>query len=118
MGGWNWCSVTRDVLEYCLDYLNEHPEYVRRFRYTLASDELILSTIIKPVAEKMNIDINNSLRFVEWNPKRYSKTLPLVLKESEYEDVVNSGAFFCRKVQLPESEKLIEMIDKKLLMEE
>lgn len=117
-GGWNWCSVTRDVLEYCLVYLDEHPEYVRRFRYTLASDELILATIIKPVAEKMNVDINNSLRFVEWNPRRYSKTLPLILNELEYEDIVNSGAFFCRKVQLPESEELLEMIDNKLLMEE
>ena len=112
--GWNWFSVTYNVLEYCMNYLNVHTEYLKRFKHTLASDELIFSTIIKPVASELNVELNNALRFVEWHPKRETKALPLLLNENEFDDVMNSGAFFCRKVQLPESEKLMDMIDKKV----
>jgi len=60
----------------------------------------------------LEINPNNSLRFVEWSPKRhYTEKLPLVLQEMEYDDIVKSNAVFCRKVELPVSIQLIKMLD-------
>lgn len=110
-GGWNWMSLERSVLRYVILYLNDNGAFYRRFKWTICSDELIFATILQPVAKTMNIEVSNSLRFVEWNPKRETNHLPLLLTETEYEDIINSRAFFCRKVQLPESERLLSLLD-------
>ena len=60
----------------------------------------------------LNIEPYNSLRFIEWKPKRYCKTLPLVLEMSEFDEIKNSKVLFCRKVSLPQSEELLNAIDK------
>lgn len=114
-GGWNWYSLSRDTLIYLLNYIRKNPKYCDRFKHTICSDELIFATIVKNTDIDLNVDICNSLRFVEWNPKRQAESLPLLLTENELEDVVNSGAFFCRKVQLPESEKLLDKIDERIM---
>lgn len=113
--GLNWCSLSRSTVMYLLDYIRHNPDYYNRFKYTLCSDELVLVTIVKNATNRdLIVDIRNALRFVEWNPKRESKTLPLLLDKREFDDVINSGAFFCRKLQLPESEKLVNMIDDRI----
>ena len=38
-------------------------------------------------------------------------SLPLVLNENEYEDIVQSGAFFCRKCEWKESSNLLKLLD-------
>lgn len=114
-GGWNWFSLHRDVVDYLLKYFEENPGYVRRFHYSRCGDELIFPTVLVKKADELNIATRNSLRFVEWHPQReYKGKTPLLLNECEFEQIMQSGAFFCRKVETVESEKLLDLIDKRV----
>lgn len=42
---------------------------------------------------------------------RKSKNAPLLLNEEEYSEIMESGAFFCRKVHPVISEKLILLLE-------
>ena len=110
-GGWNWFSLHRDAVEYLLFFLTQHNEYINRFKYTFCTDEIFYSTILRPVREKFNIYSRNSLRYIDWYPKRNCSSLPLILEETEFEDIMSIGALFCRKVDLPQSSKLLDRID-------
>ena len=113
-GGWNWFSWHREVALYVISYYDTHTGFVNRFRYTWCSDELLFPTILHGKEEDLNIEPRNSLRFIEWHPKRDCNSLPLILEESEYNDIVKSGCFFCRKVEFKTSRKLITLLDKKI----
>ncbi len=116
--GWNWFSWHYSVMEYVLSYLRDNPQYLSRWKLTNCCDELIFHTMLNDKTKELNIDRYNSLRFVEWHPKREFTTLPLVLDEREYEDIIESGAFFCRKIHPGTSEKLMSMLDNHIQLQE
>ena len=110
--GWSWFSWHKQVVSYVLKYLKDNPEYLKRFKYTGCCDEVIFHTMLNGLEDKLNIDKYNALRFIEWHPHRPSKTLPLVLNESEYTEIIDSKSFFCRKIHPVESEQLKLMLRK------
>lgn len=99
-------------MDYLINVINTDQSFVSSFKYTTSSDELIFSSILNPVTEDFNIERRNSLRFVDWHPKREYKSLPLILNENEYDQIISSKAIFCRKVDAIESAKLLDMLDK------
>lgn len=114
-GGWNWVSWYRNVAEYVLKQEKANPNYFKRFHYTSCSDELIFVTMLRPLAEELNIETENSLRYIDWKKKAEERGVekhPLILNEEEYEDIISSGAFFCRKIQPEISAKLIQLLEK------
>lgn len=113
-GGWNWFSLHDDVIRYLLAYINNHPEYLKRFKYTFCSDEMFFNTILHPLIEEYNIEPQNSLRYIDWYPKRPYTSLPLLLNEKDYKDIVASGSFFCRKVDENSSKILLKKLDEKI----
>lgn len=109
-GGWNWISWHRDVVAYILEYIEKHPEVLKRLRYTSCMDEIVFHTILHEHLEALRIHPDNALRYIEWHPKRPAKSLPLVLNKNEYNAIVHSDAIFCRKVDVEESATLISLI--------
>lgn len=110
--GWNWFSWSKNVVKYVLFQYEQRRKYFDRFYFTTCCDEIIFHTLLAGHLQDLQISPHNSLRFVEWYPKRHFKgKLPLVLQETEYDDIIKSDSFFCRKVELPESMKLIKMLD-------
>lgn len=110
--GWSWFSWHKQVVGYVFDYLKSNPAFLLRFKYTACCDEVIFHTMLNGLEDKLNIEKYNCLRFIEWHPKRVYKKLPLVLKETEYEEIINSGSFFCRKIHPVESKQLKIMLKK------
>lgn len=85
---------------------------MNRFKFTSCGDELFFSTILHGVASDLNIETRNSLRYIDWHPEReYSGGLPLILNELDYEKIRTSNCLICRKVDIGESEILMNMID-------
>lgn len=113
MGGWSWFSWSNELAAFILQYIDRNPDYLKRFMYTSAGDELIFNTLIHKNIDKFAIESYMPLRFVAWNLKRKvdSPYRPYTLNEQDFEEIINKQAFFCRKVSLPESEKLLDMID-------
>lgn len=111
--GWNWFSWHRSLASWVVNYYDTHPDYVNSFHHTSCCDEVIFHTALYEHIDELNIDRDNALRYIDWFPKRKYDTLPLVLDERDYEGIVQSGMFFCRKVFLDRSTKLLDMLDRK-----
>lgn len=114
--GWSWFSWSKKVTEFVLEYLASHPEYLKRFKQTSCCDELIFHTLLHPYLKKLDIVADNSLRFIVWHPKRAYSSLPLILEDSEFSEMAESGALFCRKVHPVTSAKLLNHIESSLLV--
>lgn len=62
----------------------------------------------------MKIDGTLPLRYVSWKPTHpvEDKYRPYTLDERDFPFIIKSQAFFVRKVDIPQSQKLLDMIDK------
>ncbi len=80
-GGPAWWSLTRECCAYILKYIDEHPDFVRRFRHTQLPDESFFQTIImaSPFAERV---ANDNLRYDFFN-KGGSFAQPLTMNNAE-----------------------------------
>lgn len=112
-GGWDWFSWHSSVVDYFFSYLDKHPNYVKRYNYTMTPTEHIFHTVVAKKLKELRIENENPLRYVSWNPKREVSTpyRPYNLNELDYPFVINSKAFFCRKVDEKESNRLLDLID-------
>lgn len=113
MGGWNWFSLNKIAIRYILSYFNQYPEILNRLKYTDCADELIFNSILMK-QNTIPVISDNSFRYVDWHPKRDYTSLPLILNERDYDDIINSGMLFCRKVELGKSDTLLDMLDNKI----
>ena len=112
--GWEWFSWHRNVVTFVVNYFIENPNFLKRFKHTSCCDELIFHTLLYPYLDELNICKEDSKRFLEWHPKRqYTGRLPLILNESEYREIIESGAVFCRKVEPDISNILMDLLDKR-----
>lgn len=121
--GWDWFSWHRSVVEYVLAFVKDNPSYVKRFHKTSSTVEMFFHTMLYDKADQLNIEKYRSLRFIQWNPREANKLHftskerllhPLILDEREYNDIINSGAIFCRKVHPVHSAKLIALLKKRV----
>lgn len=111
--GSNWCSVTDEFVSYLLS--QEH-NIKKMFAFSVCCDECFLQTMLYNSVFKKNIYYGNGtldsemqcLRSVDW--KRGN---PYTYQESDYEELVNSGNLFCRKVSdsEPKYEKLVSKLE-------
>lgn len=114
-GSTQWFSLTRSSVEKILDYTRNHPKFYRRSRFTFASEEYYMATILCNISSKENI-IARDLRFIRW--KNENDSYPAILTNEHFRILANSEDFFARKLEYPQSLSLIENIDKYLLSEE
>lgn len=117
-GGWNWFSWHRSLAEYVIRQEKENPQFFKRFHHTECGDELIFQTLFHGHEDELNIDGNHAVRYINWEkmvPGRRKWGSPLVLNEEEYDEIIQSGAFFCRKVHPVTSKKLLEKLRKNVM---
>lgn len=112
VGGWSWFSWSSSIAQYVTEYFKKNPQELKKYKYTYCCDEIIFHTLLQSRLERLKIQKNMTIRFVEWHPKRPATGLPLTLNENEYTEIVNSDALFCRKVHPEESKKLISLLKK------
>lgn len=112
-GGWNWKSLTRYVVKFMLEYINENPAFLRRFNYTLSCDEIYFQTIFHKRMQEFKIEGLLPLRYVSWEATHpvNDNYRPYILDERDLPFILSSQAFFCRKVDLPQSKMLLDLID-------
>lgn len=112
-GGWNWKSLTRFVVEYLLIYIDENPSFLKRFNHTSCCDEIYFQTIFHKKMKDFKIEGLLPLRYVSWEPTHPVENdyRPYILDERDLSFILSSQAFFCRKVDLPQSKRLLDLID-------
>ncbi len=103
-GGGTYWSLSRKVVGVAVDYFNQHPDYLRRFRHTSIAEEICLPTLL--VNSGITL-INNYMRYIDWGADGAN---PQVLTEKDLNKIVTSDALFARKMESGVSDKLIEQI--------
>lgn len=106
-GGSTYWTLTKACVDYVLNYMKEHPEYLKRFNYTFCAEEVFFQTIImnSPLSERV---VNDPLRFIVWEKR--NRSYPANLDVWDFENIKKSSALFARKIESPYSDELIEMI--------
>lgn len=106
-GGGTYWSVSREAVGCALNYMANHPDYLRRFRMTSIAEEICLHTLWCNSGIPL---INNYMRYIDWG---LDSGNPQVLTEKDYNNIINSGTLFARKMESGASDKLIELLSKR-----
>ena len=104
-GGGTYWSVSREAVGKALEYLDRNPDYLRRFRMTSIAEEICLTSLWAGIGMPMH---NDYKRYIDWGADGGN---PQTLTEKDYDNIVNSGALFARKMASGASDKLIEILN-------
>lgn len=106
-GGGTYWSVSRETVGKALEYMDSHPDYLRRFRMTSIAEEICLPTLWGNSGITF---VNNHMRYIDWGADGAN---PQVLTEKDHIKIIASGALFARKMESGTSDKLLELLDKR-----
>ena len=108
-GGMTYWSLTRECLEYAMGYAAEHPRFMKAFDHSFCAEEIFFQTVLMNSPFRDSI-VNDDRRFIVWEFRDGNN--PATLDERDYDSATASPAFFMRKVAYPQSERLVEAIDR------
>jgi hypothetical protein len=140
-GGSQWWSLTDGCVRFVLDYVAEHPEVVRFYRYTQCPDELFFQTIVMNSSyagraanhaeyvawsaqasaavssdRGMLPEDSFNLRYIDWSGGyRGERGYPAVLDDRDFERLRDSPCLFARKFEAVRSAGLLDRIDAEIL---
>jgi hypothetical protein len=105
-GGSTYWSLTREVLQYVLDFTHKNKKIFKSFNYTFCAEEIYFQTVImnSPYNDKV---VNDSARFIDWESGKGG--YPAFLDETDFKDIINSNKLFVRKIDRNRN-KLFQML--------
>jgi Core-2/I-Branching enzyme len=93
-GSGYWC-LSKECVDYVLEYIRFHPKIVRFFSSTFVPDEMFFQTILANSHLKNQL-ISSPVHYMDWSQK---KANPAVLDEHSLSAAIASGAWFARKFE-------------------
>ena len=90
-----WLSLPRNAAQYVLDYVDNHPEFMKDLYRAQIPEEFLFQTVLvnSPYVDDI---IADNLRYMDWHKRNGS--LPAYLDASDYPKAMASGCFFARKI--------------------
>lgn len=112
--GQTWWNLDMYAMNYILDFVKEHPEYMDFHKHTFVADEVFLQMIIgNSKDEKLLKSIENSeKRFTIWEHENSAH--PKILDKNDLQTIMSSDDLFARKFEQNDTE-ILDLIDKKIL---
>ena len=107
VGRANWFTLTPGAAQYVLDFLDEHPEVVRYFKYCWGADEFIFATIL--YNSKFRDKILDNLVHVIWYE---GKGHPEILTSKNFNELKASDKLFARKFDVEVDATIIDKLEK------
>lgn len=111
-GGPAWFSITRKGANTLLNYTRKKPAFYRRLKYTFASDEVYVNTVLANLTPPEDL-FSKNYRHIRW--KFENGSYPANLGKEHFHMLAESDCFFARKMEMPRSNSLAELIDQYLL---
>ena len=105
-GGNTYWSLTRDSLQYVLDFTNENEKAIKSMNHTFCVEEIYFQTVLLNSKYAFNI-VNDNLRYIDWSSERER---PAFLDATDYEKIKLSNKLFARKFHETNSDKLKQLI--------
>jgi hypothetical protein len=110
-GGSTWWTITRQFSEHILATNKKDKKFNNFYRYTLIPDEMYFQTYAMNSSFKDAVADNN-LRKIIWNPE--DLTHPVIFKQNDFGELINSPAIFARKFEIKESSEILDSLDRYL----
>lgn len=107
-GGSQWFSINRAAMQALMGYHKKNKRFYNRLRLTFAPEETYFMSIICNLIPRPFI-INDNHRFIRWRVE--NGNIPANLGTEHFHLLVESTAFFARKMEKPYCENLIKMLD-------
>lgn len=96
-GRCDWFTLSGACVNFILDYLPKHPEYIELFRNSLIGSEIFFTTLVHMVKDK-KIESLNNLRYIDFEHQDFQKPgSPKELDMNDIEAIAASNRFFARK---------------------
>ena len=103
-GGSNWVNLNKEAVTYLVNYINDNPDYLSIFKYSVNADELWMQTIL---CNNASLSLtNDSLRYVDWSESN-GKASPRELTIQDETDIMCHSGLFARKFD--------ETVDKEII---
>ncbi len=109
--GANWYSITHSL---ATDFCKHKKEMLRKVRWTISSDELIMQTFVLDISNKnyplyaettSDYDYKSLNRAIDWY-----RGDPYIWRAKDYNELINSPAVFGRKFDITIDEKIVKDI--------
>jgi hypothetical protein len=102
-----WFGLSRRAVDYLVEYVHEHPEYVQHLRHTVCPDESATATVICN-ARQLKVEPRD-MHFVRWTHPESGH--PDVLTADDLQLLAASPAFFARKFDIAKDAKILDELD-------
>jgi hypothetical protein len=110
-GGSSWFILSSDCVRYILKYVDSHPSYVAFMKTVECVDEVFFHTIVLNSEFRGRV-VNDNHRYIDWSEcKRGLSSNAKWLSEQDFDNIVATGAMFCRKLEPRTGAKLMELLD-------
>lgn len=112
--GMLYVSLTKGFVEYTLNFFDsiEGKKFLKWLKWCFIPEEFLFQTIIMNSPYKDTV-CNNNYRYALWEKKHGAQ--PGILDIEDYQNIIESKAFFARKMSLDFSRDLIERFYKETL---
>jgi hypothetical protein len=127
--GSQWWALTKDCLQYVVNYVDEHWEYAECLCYADIPDETFFHTLVlnSPFGEHTNRNIQvgkwpnvrqpvreagEHIKYLDWKSPREK---PAILEETDFNMLCKSERLFARKFTTAKSLRLIEKLNAEVL---
>lgn len=94
--GSNWLNLTHESISYVFKFLKENPTFLKKLKYSRATDEIWIQSILMN-SEFKHLIINDDLRYIDWTS---GPEYPRVLGDSDIDSIKSSKALFARKFNI------------------
>lgn len=108
--GENWVDMPRDAVEYCINYLESHPNLLKMLQTGCFSDEFWMQTILCNSPEFKQRIVKSHHRYIKWQKQHGS--YPAILDMSDFDNIINGDYIFARKFENPYSDELITQLNR------
>lgn len=111
-GGSTYWSLSRDCVNYVIQFTQENKFVLHRFKYTLCAEEFYFQTIIMNSPFAKNV-VNDNVRHIDWVARNGNN--PAILDQTDFEKLQGTNAVFARKFDYPQSVVLLNNIKSTLI---
>ncbi len=104
-----WFTASDHFVNYALEYLKEHPDYIRFLKTCWSPDEFIFNTLVmnSPFREH----VAPYLRYIDWSE---GKVTPMVFRTVDVDRLLSSGCFMARKFDQAVDGMVLDNLEEKL----
>ena len=107
-GGTGSLNLSREAVRYVLDFVRNHPDYLRFHRNTASPGEIFFHSILLNSREDLRDSIvNDSLRYMKWVRGNH----PEILTTRELPALRSANSLFARKFDMDVDSEVLDVLD-------